>query len=80
MKSERVETVTVFEGLVTLAYPTGVSLIESELEEDETYIDDNDSTEEESTDEFAVAAEDDDVAVTSLFAFLVSWKKNPELP
>ena len=35
MKSERVETVTEFEGFVTLAYPVGVSLIEIELDEDE---------------------------------------------
>lgn len=38
-----------------------ISTEDSELEEDETYIDDNDSTEEEPTDEFAAAAEDDDV-------------------
>ena len=33
MKSERFETVTVLEGFVTLAYPVGVSLIESEPDE-----------------------------------------------
>lgn len=35
MKSEREETVTEFEGVVTEAYPTGLSLIESELDDDE---------------------------------------------
>ena len=47
MKSERVETVTEFEGFVTLAYPTGVSLIESELEEDEVDEDDDELDEDE---------------------------------
>ena len=50
MKSEREETVTEFEGVVTEAYPTGLSLIESvlddddeeELEEDDDYEHDDD--------------------------------------
>ena len=46
MKSERDETVTELEGFETLAYPVGVSLIESEpedeLDEDELELDELD--------------------------------------
>jgi len=46
MKSEREETVTVFEGVVTLAYPTGVSEIEIELEDEDDELDDEEELEE----------------------------------
>ena len=59
MKSEREETVTVFDGFVTLAYPIGVSLIERELalvEEELDELLDDDELE-----------ELDDVAPTAVF-------------